>query len=129
MPHPKGGFKTSFGEGEAPAEPRFSSVSARREPRPPGFETASKLFSIRERFSDWDRPNARRADGVHEVKQRGSPGIGRRHCRLDFSHRRLVQDATFGRLTSLQLILRLLESGIWPLLRVRLCVLVVPLLQ
>ena len=39
-------FKTifregEFREGEAPAEPRFAAIPARREPRPPGFETGS----------------------------------------------------------------------------------------
>lgn len=66
------------------------------------------------------------ANGVREAKQRDSPEIGLRHCRLDFSHRCLVQDETFGRLTSWQLHRRLLGLGIWPLLRVRLCALVVP---
>jgi len=36
-------FKTGFREGEAPAEPCFLALSARREPRPPGFETASSM--------------------------------------------------------------------------------------
>ena len=31
-------WKACIREGEAPAEPRFSSVSARQEPRPPSFE-------------------------------------------------------------------------------------------
>ena len=42
-------FKTDFREGEAPAEPRISVVSARREPRPPGFETASREAEEKQR--------------------------------------------------------------------------------
>ena len=36
-------FKNTFREGEAPAEPRFTVSSARQEPRPPGFEAASRM--------------------------------------------------------------------------------------
>ncbi len=43
-PHPRGHFETGIREGEAPAEPSFPVVSARQEPRPPGFETASNLL-------------------------------------------------------------------------------------
>ena len=41
-------FKTGFREGEAPAEPHFPTDSARREPRPPGFQTASKTSDAAE---------------------------------------------------------------------------------
>lgn len=44
-------FKTHPWEGEAPAEPCFSAVSARRERRPPGFETASKQLLVVALFS------------------------------------------------------------------------------
>ena len=39
--------ETGCWEGEAPAEPCFPVVSARREPRPPGFETVSRCAALR----------------------------------------------------------------------------------
>ncbi len=39
-------FKTDFRGGEAPAEPRFGAIPARREPRPPGLETGSSVSEL-----------------------------------------------------------------------------------
>jgi|GEM_PF-2674970 len=43
-------FKTARLEGEAPAEPPVVCVSARQEPRPPGFETSLLLFAALQVF-------------------------------------------------------------------------------
>ena len=48
-------FKTDSREGEAPAEPCLPVVSARQEPRPPGFETA---------FSKTDAPDTRDSEAA-----------------------------------------------------------------
>ena len=46
----RGCFKTARWEGEAPAEPPVVSISARQEPRPPGFETALLVFAALQVF-------------------------------------------------------------------------------
>ena len=53
-------FTTTIREGEAPAEPRFVESSARPEPRPPGFETASRRGEVEAPF-----------DPIAEVLSRG----------------------------------------------------------
>ena len=45
-------LKLSAGEGEAPVEPGLVAIPARREPRPPGFATASQACTV---LPNWRR--------------------------------------------------------------------------
>ena len=91
-----------FREGEAPAEPCRSAVSARREPRPPGFETASSRLALRQGTAFRDVKGDNSYGLLHQrvprTSRRGQFMRGRRR----YGKRPLPDLPCFGALTSSQ---------------------------